>query len=159
MKKHALKLFAVAVLLTAAAAPAVVRAQSARRIVVHIPFEFIVGRKTLPAGEYTVSQALRNSDKVLVVRGAGGAEMIVTGPAEAGGARRAEQAARLDFHQYGEQYFLFRVWAPGASVGRELPVSDTERSIENDLAVNAPKDLLAKNTTGRQLVSVTGRVK
>jgi hypothetical protein len=67
MKKQAIRTFTiVSVLLMLTAVT--VSAQSERSRVINISFGFIVGRKTLPAGEYTVEPNRKDSDKVWLVQ-------------------------------------------------------------------------------------------
>jgi hypothetical protein len=60
MKKQALKTFTMLNLLMLTAVS--VAAQSERIRVINISFSFIVGDKTLPAGEYTVEPNRKDSD-------------------------------------------------------------------------------------------------
>jgi hypothetical protein len=39
----------------------------------------------------------------------------------------------LIFHRYGDQYFLYQVWAPGETTGRQFLTSRTEREIQQSL--------------------------
>src|SRR5712664_2800596 len=66
MKKQALKTFTMWSLLLMLTAVSVA-AQSVRSKIT-IPFSFIVGEKTLPAGEYTVEPNRRDSDKYWLVQ-------------------------------------------------------------------------------------------
>ena len=43
------------------------RAQDIRKVVVNVPFEFVAGGQTLPAGKYTVSRTSENG-QALVIR-------------------------------------------------------------------------------------------
>jgi len=43
------------------------------------------------------------------------------------------------FHRYGDQYFLFQVWAPGATIGRQFTKSRAERQLLQNVAKNRTK--------------------
>jgi len=58
MKKYAKTIVAIAFLLVLGGA---VKAEAQDTIVVKVPFQFVVGGKTLPAGTYTVHRLLNNS--------------------------------------------------------------------------------------------------
>lgn len=122
----------LALLLTLALAATVVTAngQNQRMAKANVPFEFIVGDKALPAGEYAVSTigtgealAIQSTDPN---RNAVRLSNAVT--------RRGEKSGALVFHRYGETYFLSQVWERGESQGRQLLKSSQERAIERELS-------------------------
>src|SRR5207237_10425286 len=70
MKKQTLSAIILIGLILGAAFAA--QAQTARPLVVNVPFDFVVGKKTLPAGRYTVKRFISNNDKLLLVQSADG---------------------------------------------------------------------------------------
>jgi hypothetical protein len=125
MKKKTLSGF-----LTAAALILVVSAPlSAQSIYLNagIPFEFTVGSKTLPAGQYSVTSL--STPAVIRIRGTETNEAVLamTGPA-GGGVSSRDEAPRLVFHRYGNHYVLAQIWS-GFAAGYELPMSRTEREL------------------------------
>ena len=112
-------------LLTIALVTAVATAsgQSQHRVNASIPFEFIVGDRTLAAADYRIvsvgeALAIRNADDTNgVIRLANTI------------APKAKQAARLVFHRYGTAYFLSEVWEGGDRIGRRLVESRQERAV------------------------------
>ncbi len=148
-----LSLLAALILTAATVAPA----QSSRSVVVTIPFEFTVGQKTLPAGEYIVRRVARNSQASLLVQSADGrrAALVATHSVES---RTSPRTARLDFHRYGERVFLARVWTPGSGVGRQLGKSKAERALERELLNAAWNDAATRIEVYRETVSLNGRV-
>jgi hypothetical protein len=151
MKRQLLSAFMLIGFIMAAtfAAPA----QTARRIVIKVPFDFMVGKKSLPAGTYTIKQLTRDNDKVLLVQSADArtAQVVATNQVE----RNVEsEVAQLDFHRYGDTYFLFRVWTPGVQTGRELTRSQSERLVIREFARGAAQP----GAVQPQTVSVNGRL-
>ena len=138
MKKQLTRASAVFGLVLMAAAFTTASAQTARVIHVNVPFEFVVGEKRLPAGDYTVRPILRDSEKTLLVRSADG-RATATVHTNAVVARSASSKAKLTFAQYGEQYFLAQVWTPGSDTGRALVKSRIQRSLERELAEGASR--------------------
>lgn len=136
------------------AATVAAQAQGVRRIVVNVPFDFVVGKQTLPAGTYTFKQMMRDNDKVLLMQSADlrTTQIAQTTPVEASAA--TESATRLDFRRYGDKYFLARVWSAGQNVGRELPKSQLERVTIRELARGAGR----QETAQPQTISVKGRI-
>jgi hypothetical protein len=109
-------LAASAVLLMATAAHAQQTTLSAA-----VPFNFIVGDRAYPAGDYLFS----NSESVLKITNADQAktEQTLSNACESV-ARSAD--TKLVFDSMGGYYFLRKIWVAGNFRGRELPRSRTE---------------------------------
>ena len=121
-------------------------AQSADRISMKIPFNFIAGEKTLPAGEYIVRSTF--SSRVTLIRTANGRRVhttILTMPVPP---ENTPFTAKLVFHRYGSQYFLHQVWTPSSERGGQLSQSQAERAISKELA---------SGKSEHQLVTVVGQ--
>jgi hypothetical protein len=99
-----------------------------------IPFDFAVGNKKLPAGEYLLGNAQTTSKVVLAISSRDGVAHTLTIPAQI---RTPTDTAKLIFHRYGDQYFLFQVWQVGTAIGRTVPKSRTERDVERTTPVGA----------------------
>jgi len=95
----------------------------------NIPFDFKVGDKTFSAGQYTVNRALQD-DSVIKVSSLEGKANTFRATTEVS-TRNARDKGTLVFHRYGDQYYLAQVWPAGASTGRSLPMSRSERDIKN----------------------------
>jgi len=92
---------------------------------VNVPFDFIVGGQTLPAGQYRVEQ--RFIPDVVVINSADHTRgAIVIGPGLQPVA--AQKDGKLVFHRYGNTYFLTEVWGPG-KYGRQIPKTRREREL------------------------------
>jgi hypothetical protein len=124
-------------LLLAATAP--VQAQQSFRV--KVPFNFVAGQVSLPAGEYRVQRAADGSPAMVLQRidGLGNdAAIVITNSAEAS---TPKSHSSLVFRVYGEGYFLSQVWSAGDTNGRQLPTSPVEKE-------------LAKNETPHEIVLV-----
>lgn len=143
MEKNILKGFTMLMLLVAVALAAAVVSANAQSTPVkaNIPFEFVVGDKTLPAGTYTAKPATAGG--ALTIQSADGKNSAVrlSDPTE----QMNKSRARMVFHRYGHNYFLAQVWN-GESSGRELTKSKQERAIERELASIPSKSELAQST-------------
>jgi hypothetical protein len=95
----------------------------------NIPFDFKVGDKTFSAGKYTVNR-VQQDDVVLKISSLDGKANTFRGTVSVHVAKTRNRGV-LVFHRYGDQYYLAQVWAAGASIGRELPVSRSERDLKN----------------------------
>lgn len=108
-------------------------AQSSRPVLSNVPFEFVVGDATLPAGEYRISRPFGNALTIQTVD-ANAAAIRLTNEIQSGKSKHP----RLVFRRYGERYFLAEVWNGDAS-GRQLLKSRQERAIERETTSLASK--------------------
>ncbi len=99
-------------------------AQSSR-LVADIPFDFVMGNKAFPAGEYTIQPIGMNSDS-LVLRNADSKGAQLFTPNYCSSMERQEET-KLVFNVYGDHYFLSQIWMQGSDRGRELPISSREK--------------------------------
>ncbi len=102
-------------------------AQADEPMTVNIPFAFVAGNATLPAGEYRV-QKLDGNPAVVLIRcsGASAAAMVMSNAAQA---KETQTQSKLVFNRYGNRYFLSQVWAAGSIRGRQLLKSSREKEI------------------------------
>jgi hypothetical protein len=110
---------------------------TSRQLTANIPFEFSVGDKAMPAGDYTVRQINPASDRaVLQLRSKDGSASAMVQMASVAG--KAQESAKLVFHRYGNQYFFAQAWTTGDSEGLEVRRSRAERGMVERLAGIAP---------------------
>jgi hypothetical protein len=123
----------LALLLTLALATTVATAngQNQHTVRASVPFEFIVGDKALPAGEYSVSAIGIGQDAVGIqgTKANDSAVRLVNTTT-----RSAEKSSTLVFHRYGNTFFLSEVWIAGQGQGRQLLKSCQERALERELS-------------------------
>jgi hypothetical protein len=126
------------------AAVASANAQLSTPIRAKVPFDFNVGDKKLPAGEYTFSRLSGFSDnKVISVSGAdAGAHVFQS--TFAAHVLTPKNKSTLVFHKYGDQYFLEQIWSGGEQAGSEVPESRSERTIERQLAQTQQSNMSGK---------------
>ena len=105
----------------------------------NVPFDFMVGGRTLPAGAYEFGLVTQGG--VLRVMSESGATSAMVGSAAS-----SEAAGRTDvvveFHRYGNDYFLYRIWDGATSRGREIPASRIERELATRASVNRPETVM-----------------
>ena len=124
MKKRVL---VMASLLALSIVAAIQVAQAQQSMVVNIPFEFVVGNTTLPAGEYYVESLTGQSALVLKQRANPSASAVV--PTFATQALEPKSDSKLIFNRYENSYFLSQFWTAGNSRGRQLLKSGREKEI------------------------------
>jgi hypothetical protein len=126
MKKQLFALVGLGLLLATVSAYA-----RTRMLTANIPFNFIVGKASLPVGEYMI-RSLGLSSRAMVIQSQDGNLAKVVLPI-ACTSTEAQERTRLVFHRYGDQYFLAQIWTAGNDVGNELPKSrrETELAMDN----------------------------
>ena len=132
MTKQVLKVAAMLMLIAGltAASAAIANGQSAKRLVMQVPFDFNVGDQAVSAGQYDVIIP-SNTGGALSVRNRDGKDqiMILGRSAERGG----KMISKLVFHRYGSTYFLAQAWMSGDSTGCEVSKTKQERALEREL--------------------------
>ena len=126
MKKQALAAFAIATLLITLSVGSSFAHGFGFGVRANIPFDFVIGTKTLPQGTYTV-KFLETSPKVLVISGQDNNEAAFALSITVSAEDTEDNSPKLIFHRYGDQYFLSQVWSGARLAGRELPKSQQER--------------------------------
>ena len=112
-----------------------------------IPFDFQLGKTSMPAGKYFVSK----SGLVTTVRSETGkvAAMTMTTPAS----RYSESTEpSLEFQRYGNEYFLTKIWTGDSQNGRALPKGQREKELARNLTSSKTEQVAlgtnGKNTAG-----------
>ena len=147
MKRKVIKrltMLSLVSMFTLCAAVASANAQLSIPIKAKIPFDFNVGNKKLPAGEYTFSRSSGSSDgKAMLVSSADastrvlqltlGAQVLIP-----------KDESTLVFHKYGDQYFLEQILTGGEQEGTQLLESRDERSARRQLAQTQQSNMSGK---------------
>ena len=125
-KRICVSLLALSFLVSmASAAPA--SAKSVDGTKAQVPFDFYIGDRLAPAGEYAVASLNDDESALRICNGRQG-NTVLTNTASEMGQRRP----RLVFHKYGDQYFLAAVWGAD-NMGRMLRETKRERSLRKEI--------------------------
>jgi hypothetical protein len=120
--------FSILVLLLAGLLGSVTYAQDFRQLMsINIPFDFVVGNKSLPSGEYYVLGSAGNS--FIWIRDLQGKMVAITNTVPNRSPDRAANSA-LHFNRYGDTYFLHKVVVAGLDIAKELSKSKREREVQ-----------------------------
>jgi hypothetical protein len=139
MQKHVNKLIAFLVLAGSMAVAGQAQTTGRLQLRATIPFEFNVGQKTMPAGEYTITQINPSSDRtVLQLRRSDGRSTTLVQMNNVIGT--AGDGARLVFNRYGRQHYFSQVWTSAGATGWEAPKARPElaslKPVRETVAVN-----------------------
>ena len=96
-----------------------------------IPFEFNVGNRTMPAGQYSLVQLQQHSVQLRNARGEAIAFAFTSGVMSPGSAK----ISKLKFRVKGGHHILEQVWLRGSQIGEQLYRSKAE---ERQLEMNGP---------------------
>ena len=113
-------------------------AQSARRTVILIPFDFVAGEKVLPAGTYRIEPVRRDSYTAWEIQSTSASAGAVVMTSALGG-NKAGAESRLVFQKYGETHVLAQVWPSSDMAGREVVQSRRTRVTIESLAGKGQK--------------------
>ena len=126
-KRICLSLVALSFLVSmATVAPAY--AKSVDGMKAQVPFDFYVGDRLAPAGEYGVTSLNDDESALRICNGRQGNTVLTNSATEMG-----EGRPRLVFHKYGDQYFLAAVWGTD-NTGRTLHETKRERQLRKEIA-------------------------
>jgi len=89
-----------------------------------VPFDFVVGDKIYPAGEYAVQTLVNHSHLTYVANRNEDKSAMVTPEVVTAG--KPSPRSVLIFHQLGKTLFLYEVWSEGSTVGMQFPRSRSE---------------------------------
>jgi hypothetical protein len=98
-----------------------------------VPFDFVVGNRAYPAGEYALKSAL-NDAGIIRIENMNDVSAAFT-PSNPCSKATPSPETKLVFHRMGGHYFLYQVWTEGNATGREFP----KGRIEVELAQNHEK--------------------
>lgn len=143
MKKQALAVFALATLLITPTVGSSYVHPFGFGVRANIPFDFVVGTKTLPSGTYTVTRH-ETSQNALVVRGQENGEVYVhslTVAAE----DTEDNSPKLIFNRYGDQYFLSQAWSGARLAGHKITKSERERELSAQGFLGSAVSIVALN--------------
>jgi hypothetical protein len=133
MKKTAYTMIALVVLIGGMAVAAQAQNGSQTQLVASIPFDFHVGNKSMPAGEYTVRQVNPSSDRAVLQLSNRNGETTVMIQMNQVIARDKQETASLTFNRYGNQYFFAQAWMPGND-GLAADKGNAERGARKEMA-------------------------
>ena len=134
MKRHHLILIAVAVFAIASTPNAF--GQTGKAVKTDIKFDFRIGERIYPAGEYLIERLSGQSDNILQIRSVGEeniSQVIAAGIANAG----KKQTPKLVFRKDGQTYFLTRIYLNADEWGYTIQRSRRHRAIEKNPALAA----------------------
>ncbi len=141
MKKQASAAFAIATLLITLSVGSSFAYGFGVGVRAIIPFDFVIGTKTLPQGTYTMK--LDNMlPNVLVIYGQDNNEGALALSITVSAKDTEDNSPKLIFHRYGNEYFLSQVWRGAGQSGKELLKSQQER------------EHLAKSSLEAEVVSI-----
>ncbi len=127
MKKQVLTVLTMSSLLVTLAVVPVFGGVLDHRMRANVPFDFIVGDKTLPAGTYTISKPTLSG--TLRIENVDSGESTIVMSTVVNNGVRPNDETKFVFTRYADQYFLDQVWVVGDVSGDKLVKSRAERQL------------------------------
>jgi hypothetical protein len=138
MKKARLAILAT---LSLAATSLVAQSNALRPLIkMNVPFDFVAGGRTFPAGEYIVTSDRSN----LAWIESADFKMAMTLVSHSAQDPKMAGVGAMRFNQYGTRYFLSQIWM-GTEMGQQFPKSRLER------------EQIASSGTSHTVVAVTAK--
>jgi hypothetical protein len=111
------------------------RAQNLDKIAANVPFDFVAGGETLPAGTYTVSRVSSGDPRSLAIRSDDNSVFLLPAffdgdPVPVNGA--PADHAEFGFKHVGNKYFLSKVETPGGIYAFRTPRAMTQMAQMKD---------------------------
>ena len=100
------------------------------RVRANIPFDFVVGDRVMPAGEYTVGPA-GSLGQAITISSSDRTDLSLTTACASSG---PSKSTKLVFHSLAGRYFLSQIWVEGSDSVRQLPKSQLESEVAMDYA-------------------------
>jgi len=100
-----------------------------------IPFNFIVGEQTLPAGMYELRR-IGNDPYLLCIQNVDDSRNVMIFNTSLLDDGNSIRQSALVFHRYGDIYFLAEIRSPYEGIARELQPSKEERRMQREMASN-----------------------
>lgn len=96
------------------------------RIAAQVPFDFVLGDKAVPAGEWTVKSVSMSG--VLLIQNADAKVGVLSAP-QLDETKKPAGSCALVFHRYNNRYFLSEIEIEGSRIAYRLPESKTEAEL------------------------------
>lgn len=106
------------------------------RIKADIPFEFQVGKKKMPKGDYII-ESVGSSNTILIRKEKGGKAVNVMAVVDK---HTDKHKSRLMFRRYGDQYFLARIWDGSSETVLKIEKSSAEKKVAKMFKDKSGKD-------------------
>ena len=154
MRKQLIKGMTMLLLIVALAFVTAVTSANAQSSA-NVPFDFVAGSKSLPAGHYNITNSTQGGEVVKITSTA--KAMSVFNLAMRMNNGRTAKESKLVFHRYGNRYFLAEIWRAGETQGQKLVKSREEKAIERELASIASKSEFAQRGYERIEIALVGQ--
>lgn len=105
-------------------------AQDEGNVAVNVPFEFVAGGNTLPAGTYSISRVSPEAHRALVIRSSDNSAFLL--PIVFDGV--SADHAKLAFEHVGDKYFLSKIETPAGvyTIGTQQAVTKLAQKRDHD---------------------------
>jgi hypothetical protein len=104
-----------------------------------VPFQFLMGEKVLPAGDYKVNIDTANM-RIQLASWEGSASVYLTANSLD---RATVDTGKLVFHKYGRVLVLREMWRSGSNHGHELTVSKAEREVAKQAGASSTLEVVS----------------
>jgi len=124
------------------------------RIMVKLPYAMNVNGTVLQPGDYEIRQhdSVAGGSRILHFYSDNGMKFETTAMAIPALDNRTPEKTELQLNQYGNEYYLNKIWVQGKDYGYEFPIPDSVRSREREMKAST---VTARYETTPQTASTT----
>jgi hypothetical protein len=128
--------FLIVCCLALALTPSAAASSFGFRIKADIPFDFQIGKKKMPKGDYII-ESVGQSGTVLIRKEKGGKAVNVMTVVDK---HTDKHKSKLMFRRYGDQYFLARIWDGSSETVLKIEKSSAEKKVAKLFKDQSGKD-------------------
>jgi hypothetical protein len=119
-----------------------VYAMNGQEVIANVPFSFIAGEKSFPAGDYTFTVDDPDAPILLAIKNKKGEKLDIM-LTQSKNLRKAADQSKLVFEKYGNQSYLSQVWVAGMSTVQVVPQSEIQKEVAEHAGHHETVDVAA----------------
>jgi len=119
------------------------------RVEVDLPYAVTVNNTVLQPGHYTIRQheSTAGGSRIVHIFSDNGMKLETTAMGIPALDNRTPEHTKLVLNQFGQDYYLNKIWVQGKDYGYEFPIPENVRMRERELNAKAPAAVVAQTTT------------
>jgi len=95
-------------------------AYAEQNLIAEVPFSFQLNKQVMPAGTYTIREALQDNQRVMAIHGPSKSAVVLTNNPD-----YAASAPKLVFQRLGDEFVLIRI--VGSHQQNDLPLTGSQK--------------------------------
>jgi hypothetical protein len=123
---------------------------------VNLPYSIDVGKKVLPAGEYTIQQLHSDNSPILLFYNGKGVKFETSAMTIKALDLNTPEKTSVVLHRIGDDYYIDKIWIQGKDYGYEIPLPSRVKAREKEMsAVSVPAESSTTTTATEPTTTTT----